>query len=459
MIINSYRFGDSAPIEPNTFIGGVGATSITSAADFVALTTGLVVGNIQNFQIDGSNNVSFFVSVDYALASGSFSGDTNITCYIDVDGKLTGRSGAFINCSNLEYVYMPNSFRFGQDFDFNNATSMLRVNFDSITISNYRFNMSDAPSMEKLSFPSMTEIGDDTAGTLCEMENLTHFGLHALTTIGQGHVERSMIHIPARFPNFIYNSSTATSPKFYINSALGVQDRAAFTRINAGFNVSDTVTVNGLLYTAIAGSPSTDGEFQAGTGNSVTDLTNFCNAVRDDGRTGTDFAAGIDYYQDGNVACLYCTTNGAGGNAIQISFSATGGASAQWSPFKYGNDVHPCLIDNKYTDGVTMVEVSAPITVNVPTGLSSSSVTSSGFDINFTAPTANANGTELYEVWVAEKNNPANPINYFYYQDVTATGATITGLESEKTYIVKMRTQDGHMNFSDFSSSFEVTTS
>lgn len=43
-IQNPYRYGEAT----NTFIGGVGATSVTSVSDFIALTTGITSDNISN---------------------------------------------------------------------------------------------------------------------------------------------------------------------------------------------------------------------------------------------------------------------------------------------------------------------------------------------------------------------------------------------------------------------------
>lgn len=103
-IINSYRGGAVLP-EPNTFIGGVGATSVTSIADFIALTSGITAANISNFVIDEFNNVSFFVDASYTLNSSAFFEDANITNYFDYDGKCTGIiTNTFRVCSSIKIV-------------------------------------------------------------------------------------------------------------------------------------------------------------------------------------------------------------------------------------------------------------------------------------------------------------------------------------------------------------------
>lgn len=76
-------------ISPNTLIGGVGATSVTSAADLAALLTGVSVGNISNFAIDGSDNVSCDINTTYQIANSAFQDDEDITFYHDLSGKCT----------------------------------------------------------------------------------------------------------------------------------------------------------------------------------------------------------------------------------------------------------------------------------------------------------------------------------------------------------------------------------
>lgn len=78
-ILNPYRFGVGAD---NLFIGGVGATTITSAADLAALTS-LSIGDISNFSIDADDNVSCFVSINYTINGSAFLSDSALTYYID----------------------------------------------------------------------------------------------------------------------------------------------------------------------------------------------------------------------------------------------------------------------------------------------------------------------------------------------------------------------------------------
>ena len=56
----------------NTFIGAVGATSVTSPADLAAKLS-IVSGRIHNFSIDANNNVSCYIGRDYTMNASAFS--------------------------------------------------------------------------------------------------------------------------------------------------------------------------------------------------------------------------------------------------------------------------------------------------------------------------------------------------------------------------------------------------
>lgn len=98
-------FGGSKKYEPNTFIGGVALTSVTSASDY-SVKSGLSINHIKGFKITG-NDVSFRIDVDYQLEKDAFYNDNDITYINDVEGKIKElNSGCFRNCSNLEEAYL-----------------------------------------------------------------------------------------------------------------------------------------------------------------------------------------------------------------------------------------------------------------------------------------------------------------------------------------------------------------
>jgi hypothetical protein len=73
---------------PNTFIGAVGGTSVTSASDLAGKLS-LNEWNIRNFQIDADNNVSCYIHDNYSINNYAWSTDSIITYYIDMAGKCT----------------------------------------------------------------------------------------------------------------------------------------------------------------------------------------------------------------------------------------------------------------------------------------------------------------------------------------------------------------------------------
>lgn len=439
------------PVIPNTFIGGVGATSVTSAADLAAISS-LLEAQILGFQVDGNNNVSCRVEVNYNLNAGSFTGDLALTYFIDEDGYNTYVRD-FQDCTNLQYLYLPNATNAGQQFDSDDVTNLERVNIESIVTILNRFIISDSDALEKLDLRSLTNISvNDQTGTLCQNTGLKRFYLGKVTSINATNLNSILIRNTGRQPTFYLNGNVSGDMVVYHSASWGVADRAAFTRIRAGWQVGDTCTINGLVYTAVNGAPATDGEFDASAGGN-TAHNNFRNAVNADTRTGS---ADIEAISDNAFACIRATATGVGGNSITavMGVGNTGTASVDWSPFKYGNDIHHALVDMRDIEGATMVEVSTPITVNTPTNLEVLPISDDYYRIDFTAPTANANGTDGYEVWVDDGTVTRK---FFYFREITTPYTTInvSGLTSPENAKFKVRTFDGHYNFSGFTA--EVT--
>ncbi|HNP68201.1 MAG TPA: hypothetical protein PKH16_09875 [Aequorivita sp.] len=98
----------------NTFIGGVGSVLTTPA--LLADRLGISSSNIENFQIDGSNNISCAITSNYSLPNGAFQNSSvyfpyNIlTYFVDLEGKCTSMQFRrnFLFQSNLDFVFFPN---------------------------------------------------------------------------------------------------------------------------------------------------------------------------------------------------------------------------------------------------------------------------------------------------------------------------------------------------------------
>lgn len=102
MILNPYIFNKT---QPNTFIGGIGATINTPA--LLATKLGISQSIIKSFKVVGTE-VQAYISDDYTIKINTFNEDEDITHYRDMDGRVTSLTLCFRNAINLIDVYFPN---------------------------------------------------------------------------------------------------------------------------------------------------------------------------------------------------------------------------------------------------------------------------------------------------------------------------------------------------------------
>jgi len=108
---NAFKF--SLP-DPNTFVGGVGATLTTRAlmrAQLASTNPTIRRTMIKNYVNDGPNNdCSFYVRATYPRLGyvNSFNGNTALTYFVDEDGRVTNmQQGCFKNTTNFERIHLP----------------------------------------------------------------------------------------------------------------------------------------------------------------------------------------------------------------------------------------------------------------------------------------------------------------------------------------------------------------
>ena len=434
----------------NVFIGGVGATYLTSESDVVAETT-LELVEIKNFKIDGSNNVSFYSSVIFNCDNGFLTNET-ATWFIDLDGLVTDLGASLTNVTNLKYVYLPNLVNLSGSTNVAGNNEFKHLHLPSVSNLVSRYFLNDA-AIRILDFRNATSA---TQGNLLlyqfhNMLNLERLNISSLITTG------NQLNLTS------YTSSTFCSGynmksglKIYYNTALGITDRNAFNSIqtvNSQVQIGDIYNINGLAYECVSGTPVLDGEFQYNaTGNTV--ASRFSSAINSDTRSGTyeNVIAG----STSNFVYMYCDTIGSEGNAIICTEDAgnTGSATFENVTFIGGNEVHQWLMYMRDYENATLIEVGTPITVNPPTTLSTSTQTATSVDLNFTLPTPNVNGNDGYEVWVYDGTVYRH---LFEYGEISTTGDTLDLTEvfndigTISGITIKIRTIDGHMNYSDFS--------
>lgn len=459
--INSYQHSAAAPLpDPNFFIGGVGAAYLTSASTYEGFSSDLTTGDVENFQ-NVSNNVSFFLDTTHDLdTSTPFINRDEMTYFIDADGYVN-ELYYFEDSQNCEYVYAPNAVNLGNQFSLQDMYNLKRINVSGVTTNSRRYQLSDARVLKVLDLRSLTTINSTSGqGAFNDNFDVEYLMLHSLqdTGVNANQYEISLVRNTGRAPTFYRTGRDNVAGKVFIHSNMGVKDRKAYVRGSGNFDSGDTVTIDGITWTCVTGAPADNTEFEDAGGNGTID--NLISAINADSRVGTG-TSGLTFtaYNDNTFVAIECDTVGTAGDAIAVSVGGSNTGNYAWdeSTFDHGNDVHVMIQELRDEQGMAVVEVAAAITINTPTGLSASSITTTGFTLNFTEPTANANGTEKYVVWCEEKDT-FNPINYFYHQLVDGTGEVITGLESGKTYIVKVGVMDGDAYYGSFSSTIEVTT-
>lgn len=444
-LLNPFRFDDAVLLPPNTFLGGVSA-SITSPTDYAA-ATGCLVEYISNFVISGSD-VSFHVDNNYGINNASFPANPG-TWVLDVDGRVVGNLGIANNKDSLKYIFTPNATGVSGQFTLDGCLVLSKVNVQSVATIGSRYFISRTNALKKIYLPNLTQITNTgSQGVLNSLGGLERLYIPSLTTFSGTEENRFLEYNPGRFPTF-YN--TKTNCKVFFNSALGVDDRRAWNRITLStVFVGDKFTINGLLYTCVS-TVTTDGEFTASA-------TSFASAINSDTRTG--IYSDVSAINDGSFIGLQITAIGVAGNAVTLSKDGLNtGTSTIYSPtFVGGNDIHKALMYLRDERSCIMTQVGTPIPVDAPTGLSYSNQTSDTVDLNFTAPTPNANGIDAYEVWVDDGTVYRK---LFEYAEISASGDTlnlaevISDVGSISGIKIKIRTIDGQMNFSDFSN--EIT--
>jgi surface protein len=431
---------DLGTIAPNTFTANGGVDYPT--ADLLADEINLSESDMLVYNVDENNNVSFYANSTYSIAPSGFE-NSSLTTYIDVDGNWTsGVSGwSIMNGADLEYAYLPNtSWAAGSATGWNVNGAWTRINCINTT-----------------SFEMRTI---DFEGTKLDIRNVTNMTPYTTTGVGSNlkYVNLESVTALTVF-NYVIDSISYFSPTsgctFYLSPYLQAQDRQSWgwqLQGGSGWSVGDTFTINGLTYTGVSGTPTSEDEWDVTSSWGGT--AGLSNAINADTRIGTlgTITTGYDYADLGWVSDQI----GATGNTVTYggftsSTFADGGNSGP--TLIGGTDVHPTMYKLRDQKGAILVDVDNIVTVNAPSGLSVTNAGIGTIQISFTEPADNGNGTELYEVWIADRNDKSVASNYFYYTEVSRGGEIldISEFPLDTALEIKVRTQDGQMQFSEFS--------
>jgi len=124
----------------------------------------------------------------------------------------------------------------------------------------------------------------------------------------------------------------------YSNSTWEITSKVAATgTITAATVVADdTVTVNGLVYTAVSGAKADNTEFSVDTGNSAV-ATDLADSINNDTRVGT-ITTGVTALAASAVVTVSAVATGIGGNAITLASSDGGTLAVSGALLSGGRD-------------------------------------------------------------------------------------------------------------------------
>jgi len=444
-------------LPPANFFLGNGGILYPNSSSITTAQIGLLNEELKDatFRIDGSNNVSF--ALDTPAYTVSFCNSSTITYIIDLDGWFTFQGGINFmkGVTNCKYIYLPNIRPQGSIRDFaSSCNALLHINLEGFNIIKGNNLLYNAINLKKAYFPdahTIEYIGTTVSGGLKNCTNLERLYLGNVTTLDTN-TQLSIINNNSTVGAFY---GLNTNCKVYYNSVFGVGDQRAWNKMyfNTYLAVGDIFTINGLTYEAVD-SGAVEGQFNIG-GKSVSQQKQELNQrINADTRTGTWSKVRSTMYND---FTLMLDDVGASGNTVAITYSGLANVTYYNSTFVGGdNDIGSWLQGMRDIIGVNpsnFIEVNL-ISVNAPTSLSYSNLTATTVDLDFIAPTPNANGTDAFEVWVSDVTIYRK---LFEYDEISLSGDTLDLTEvkndigSLSGVKIKIRTIDGHMNFSDFS--------
>jgi hypothetical protein len=448
---NTYRFNSTPIILPNTFIGGVGSTYVTSAADYAALSNNLAESDVENFQNDGLN-VSFYIGIPYTFNSNTFFNQSNVTYFIDPEGLSDPvLTNVFRTLPNLLYFYNPNfnlSNSTGARF-FNNLTTLKGTVYNLSTAIGHDI-LTNFTSLKKAIFPNATTAYQGVRTSLRNLTSIERLYIPLVTRLHerQGYIQ-TLININP-------------SAKIYCSPVLQTSSKAQnVVRIVSNLlQDGETVTINGLVYTCTSNVTNPGDFFNHPTDdrNTAASLRSVINA---DTRNGT-IATTITAYNQNNTREIYLESDlGVSGNSITVSVNApSGGMTVDNPTFQFG-DGEDATIRYARDRGCDIIYVDNVISVDTPTLNSAIKGDGNLVQINFDEITPNANGTDGYEVWIDDGSvyrkwfdfdEIENSGDVIDLTDVINDGFNITGST------VTIRAFDGQLNFSEFSNEVVITS-
>lgn len=207
--------------------------------------------------------------------------------------------------------------------------------------------------------------------------------------------------------------------------------KASGTITCASVLAADTVTVNGLVYTAVAGAKADDTEFSIDTGDNET-ATDLAASINDDTRTGTlnDLTATATT----NVVTAVQTVGGTGGNATTLVSSNGARLAVSGATFTGGLNADTATVNGLVYTGVAGVKANdtefSIDTDDTAAALDLANSINADVRTPITVPSVNVLATPAAGVVTIDSDiggATGNNVDIAGTTNITASGATLTG--------------------------------
>lgn len=391
-----------------TFSGGVDADIVTANGLLYTAVAGAKANNEQ-FSIDTSNDAAatdLAASITADARSGT-SGDltaTSLNAVVTMTTTITGASGNAITLVSNDGVTLAVSgsgtLTGGVTADTVTVNGLVYTAVVGARANNTQFSIDTSNNAASTDFTAAVN-ADTRSGTLNDLTALSSTNVTTLTQTVRGTGGNATT---------LTSSSTATRL---------ITSGATFT----GGVTGDTVTCNGLVYTAVVGAKADDTEFSTDTSNDAC-ATDLADSIDGDVRVGTILE--VSATATTNVVTIEETIGGTPGNAITLVSSngtrlATSGATLSggttptdnmdFSITKLEKTPIYCVLYIHAAEAVTLkvaydgtnyVTLGAALVANVPTEITIP--VDSGDILNF--QTATAVGVTLHKCKIVAIYNP-----------------------------------------------------
>jgi len=450
------------PPPPNFFIGGV--SSVLSTVALTASELGVSFYKVKNFQIDG-DDISFHIPSPFNQAGQKWKNMSLLTYFYDVDGNMNYVPiEMFRDATNLKKIWLPNVLWLDGPSGwktFDNTGVEGFVIMDSLTGTvggyenekmNFIFNGSN---ITHLKYKNLTDLQTQwqNANARYTHQNITTLERLYLPVLSYIDGYDDLTQSVRNFNNIPASAVVYISPFLETN-------RLAETYVRTiGTQHGDTVTLNGLVYSATTGS-TTSTAFNI-SGTDIQKATNLSTSINSDSRTGTLGDLTTRHQYNANWILIKQTLSGTTGNTTTFSVSnATRLVTPVGGTFSYGGGPDRSVAywlnrgcDVRYVTGTT--------TPDAIVDLSGTNITTTTIDLVFTPPASVDRPLDFYEVWVDDGVNSGSTIwqTLVPHQEISGSGSAVTDLLSGTTYTFRVKAADTLYNVSDFSNTFTGTTS